>query len=76
MSGQVELEHPYVGFRSRGLEATELQYARPDERFTHVIVNAASSRADDLRDEARRRGLRRIGTHRVGVAPAVEVWGP
>ncbi len=72
----VELEHPYVGFVERGIAASELQYARPGERFTHVIVNAASSRADDLRDEARRRGLRRHGTHRVGLAPAVEVWGP
>ncbi|MEZ4340776.1 MAG: glycosyltransferase family 39 protein [Sandaracinaceae bacterium] len=72
----IELEHPYVGFVDRPIDATELQYAAPDAPFTHAIVSTASSRADAVRDAARRRGLLRRSRHRIGVAPTLEVWGP
>lgn len=74
----VELRHAYLGYVAEDLDALDARYleGHPGARFTHAVVNVASTRADDVRAEARRRGMRRRSTHRVGVAPALEVWAP
>ena len=73
----VELRYAYLGYVAEDTDATNVRYldAHPDARFTHVLVNLASDRAEPLRAEARRRGMRWLSTHRVGVAPPLELWG-
>lgn len=74
----IELRHAYLGYVEHDTDALNLRYlgAHPDAALTHAVVNTASPRAGALRAEARRRGMRHHGTHRIGVAPALEVWGP
>ncbi len=74
----VELRHAYLGYVAEDLDALDARYleGHPGARFTLAVVNVASTRAGDVRAEARRRGMRRRSTHRVGVAPALEVWAP
>ncbi|MBX3274241.1 MAG: glycosyltransferase family 39 protein [Sandaracinaceae bacterium] len=73
----VELRHAYLGYVARDHVAIDVQYleAHADVSFTHAVVNSASTRRDDVVRAARARGMRRLGVHRVGVAPALEVWG-
>jgi len=73
----VELRYAYLGYVRRDTSALNVRYLdqHPEARFSHVVVNTASGRAGALREEARRRGMRRSSQYRVGVAPTLEVWG-
>ncbi|MCB9595052.1 MAG: glycosyltransferase family 39 protein [Sandaracinaceae bacterium] len=74
----VELRHAYLGYVARDTEAPDARYLEPgdDVAFTDAVVNPSSDLADAVRDRARRRGMRLRSTHRVGVAPPLERWGP
>ncbi len=73
----IELRSAYLGYVRDDVDAMNVRYldAHPGARFSHVVVNQASDRAEVLRAEAERRGMVRLSTHRRGVAPALEVWG-
>lgn len=74
----IELRHAYLGYVEHDVYALNVRYL-DDHRgaaLTHALVNTASPHAERLRVEAGRRGMRLLHTHRVGVAPALEVWGP
>jgi len=72
----VELRYAYLGYVQRDIRALNVRYLEqhPAARFSHIVVNAASSRADTLRGEARRRGMSLRSTHQHGVAPRLELW--
>jgi 4-amino-4-deoxy-L-arabinose transferase-like glycosyltransferase len=69
----VELEHPYLGYVEAPLATVNARYAA-DERVSAILINTASGRAPELREEAARRGMRRVERFRIGVAPAIELY--
>lgn len=73
----IEARHAYLGYAERDTDTLHLRYLddHADAPISHVLVSTASSSADALREEARRRGMRRLSSHRVGGAPTLELWG-
>jgi hypothetical protein len=75
----VELEQPELGFVDLAIEAQHIDYLadHPGIKVSVVLVASDSSRAPALRAEARRLGLRSLGTVQIGLAPqALELFGP
>lgn len=71
----VELREPYLGYVERPLATVHVRSFDPDEGDVgSILVSTASRRARELREEARRRGMRRVAIFREGVAPALELY--
>ncbi|MCC6877718.1 MAG: glycosyltransferase family 39 protein [Sandaracinaceae bacterium] len=70
----IELRHPYLGYVESPRETLHPEHVADDAHIGAILISAGSWRAEDLRRLARSRGMTRRSTHRVGVAPALEVW--
>ena len=72
----VELRYPYLGYVDEEIRATEFQYLSEHEHpeVTHVLVNRASSQADQLAEFARAQGLVKSGEFQTDDAPRLVVY--
>lgn len=72
----VELRYPYLGYVDEEIRATEFQYLseRDHDAVTHVVVNSASSQAEQLIEFARSQGLQPQGEFQVDDAPRLVVY--
>lgn len=71
----VELEQPYLGYVERPIATLHVRHLE-DEPPGAILVNAASGRAEDLRERAAALGMHRVATFARGVAPRLELYRP
>lgn len=69
----VELREPYLGYVERPLATVHVRHLGSED-VGSILVNVASSRAGELREQAERRGMTKVATFREGVAPAIELY--
>lgn len=72
----VELRYPYLGYVDEEIRATEFQYLSEGDRpeVTHVLVNSASSQAEELVEFARSQGLQERDAFQTDDAPRLVVY--
>lgn len=72
----VELRHPYVGYIDRPVRTIHIDHLTPgnESEITAVIAPARSRHGEQLRQHARRLGLRQVDSFHVGVAQPLELY--
>ena len=75
-----ELRQPELGFVEEAVDAVHARHLVDDvvpPTFDHVLLAARSNDASAMRAAAASRGLRLVGTFRIGAAPqAIELYAP